>query len=103
VIYVLCLSAGVVVASQWLPSLAPGAIGGVAFFVVCGLLGGALGVVGLSIYGIVELNVGSQFADQAAANDLADMMWQAGLLAGLAMTVYLLAPGGEDAVEASSV
>lgn len=103
VIYVLCLSAGAAVSAQWLPALAPGPIGGVAFFLVCGLLGGALGVVGLRLYGIVELDTGGQFVNQAAANGLADMMWQAGVLAGLAVTVYLLAPGGEDAVETSAV
>jgi uncharacterized membrane protein YhhN len=53
-IFVVCLSAGVWAGVRWLPDLARGPVGGLAFFVVCGLLGAALGSLGLHIYSIVE-------------------------------------------------
>jgi hypothetical protein len=78
-------------------------VGGLAFFVVCGLLGTALGLVGLHIFSIVEelnrlggLGVGK--ADFVATG-LTSMLWEAGSVLGLASAVYLLAPAAEIAEE----
>lgn len=90
VIFAACLVAGAFAGSQWLPSLAAGPVGGVAFFAVCGLLGAGLGVVGLHIYVIVEAN--GDFGKIVAATQLSDMLFQAGAILGLGMAIYLLAP-----------
>ena len=96
IVFVVCTSAGVVASSRWLPDLARGKVGGLAFFVVCGLLGATLGIVGVSIYGIVRTMEGPGFGIERArfvAVQLGDMLWQAGIVSGLAMAVYLLAAG----------
>jgi hypothetical protein len=97
VIFVACLVAGVAGGARWLPDLAVGPVGGVAFFVVCGLLGAALGLVGLHVYSIVdELNhlggFGGIRKGDILATGLESMLWDAGSLFGLAFVVYLLAP-----------
>lgn len=93
-IFVVCLLAGVFAMSSWLPELAAGSVGGFAFFVVCGLSGSALGVAGLRIYGVIEGVEGEprgSFKRLYVANTLTDMLWESGLLLGLAMVIYLLA------------
>jgi hypothetical protein len=85
-----CLVAGAFAGSQWLPSLAAGPVGGVAFFAVCGLLGAALGVIGLHIYEIVEAS--RFFRNAVVAAQLSDMLFQAGAILGLGVAIYLLAP-----------
>jgi hypothetical protein len=93
-IFAICLLAGVFAASSWLPELAPGTVSGLAFFVVCGLSGSALGVAGLRIYGAVEGAADQprgSYKNLYVANSLTDMLWESGLLLGLAMGVYLLA------------
>jgi predicted phage tail protein len=95
VIFVVCVSAGVFASSRWLPDLAGGTIGGLAFFVVCGLLGASLEVVGVQIYLIVkQAEVLGRLGDSEAlvAEGLSALLWQAGVLLGLAAVVYLLAP-----------
>jgi hypothetical protein len=90
VIFAACLVAGSFAGSQWVPSLAAGSVGGAAFFAVCGLLGAALGVIGLHLYVIVEA---SRFLRNAfVAGQLSDMLFQAGAILGLGMAIYLLAP-----------
>ena len=99
VIFVVCLAAGVYASSRWLPELAPGRLGGIAFFAVCGLLGAAAAVFGLSIYNIVEnLSEGGRFApkDRVLGAGLESLIWQTGLLAGVALAVYLLAPPADE-------
>jgi len=109
VIFVVCLAVGVVAGSRWLPELAAGPVGGLAFFVVCGLLGGALGLVGMHIYSIVETldRFGSRGLTgfgkgEIVATGLRSMLFEAGSLLGLAAVVYLLAPRGRDAGELAS-
>lgn len=99
VIFVVCLCAGVVAGTRWLPALAAGVVGGLAFFVVCGLLGAALALVGLHVYSIVEdVNAFSGLKHgEVVAGGLASMLWESGSLAGVAAVVYLLAPRGEVA------
>lgn len=97
----ICLFAGVAAAVRWLPDLAEGSVGGLAFFAVCGLLGAALALLGLHIYSIVEdLNkLGER--GPILASGLESMLWDTGSLVGLAIAIYLLAPraktGGERA------
>lgn len=88
--------------ARWLPDLAVGPVGGLAFFAVCGLLGAALGLVGLHIFSIVEGldrfdGVGKA---EIVAGDLQSMLWEAGSLFGLSIAVYLLAPPADIAEEA---
>jgi hypothetical protein len=94
-----CLFAGVAAAVRWLPDLAEGAIGGLAFFAVCGLLGAALALLGLHVYLIVESlhNLGEKGA--IFADGLQSMLWDTGSLVGLAIAVYLLAPPAETSGE----
>jgi hypothetical protein len=103
-IVAVCLFTGVAAAVRWLPDLAEGAVGGLAFFAVCGLLGAALALLGLHIYLTVEgLNdLGER--GLILADCLESMLWDTGSLVALAIAVYLLAPrvktGGERAPDA---
>jgi hypothetical protein len=94
VIFVVCVSVGVLASSRWLPALATGTLGGIVFFVVCGMLGAALGLVGLHIYSIVREAEAFGGASRAAfvAGGLDALLWETGSLVGLATVVYLLAP-----------
>jgi hypothetical protein len=98
-IFVGCIVAGVVACARWLPGLAPGSVGGLAFFVVCGLVAGGLAVIGLRIYSIVDIlhhgENGGFLGRDLVAGDLSEMLWEAGLLFGLAAAVFLLAPSRE--------
>jgi hypothetical protein len=95
IIFVASMTAGVVVAAHWLPDLAAGSVGGLAFFAVCGLVGAATGVFGLHIYSIVEDS--GLFGPRAEfiASDLQVMAVNVGSLLGFAGIVYLLAPAPE--------
>ena len=103
-IFVVCFGGGAFASSRWLPELAGGLVGGLAFLVVCGLLGAALVVVGLDIYSMVENLSGSgvfsrEFNGRLLAGELTGMSWQAGSLLALAAVVYLLAPRAPAAEE----
>lgn len=102
IICVVCLVAGAAASARWLPELAPGPVGGMALCAVCGLLGMALAVVGLHIYGIVEIEDGGRFGRIELAGELMSMFTDAGPLIGLAIVAYLLAPE-PDAIDESSV
>lgn len=95
IIVVVCFAGGVYAASRWLPELAPGPVGGLAFFAVCGLLGASLAVFGLNVYGVVD-NLTGGFAGFGERRILADglesTLWETGVLVALALAVYLLAP-----------
>lgn len=105
VIFVVCFCAGVWGSTRWLPPLAEGAVGGIAFFGVCGLLGAALGLAGLHIYSIVrtveDLGEGLQGdrKGELLAGGLTGLLFEAGAIFGLALVVYLLAPPPADAEE----
>jgi hypothetical protein len=107
-IFLAGLSAGVLASARWLPDLAPGQVGGLAFFFVCGLIGAAVGLAGVDIYSIVqELNVrpllgGGVGQGVLVASGIRGLVFEVGSLLGLAGIVYLLAPPAEidDAAEA---
>ena len=77
--------------------------GSLAFFAACGLLGGALVVVGEHIYLIVEgtRHSLSAFNHELVADNLSDMLWEGGLMLGLAAALYLLAPSPPSALAPS--
>ncbi len=96
-VFLTCVSAGVVTSARRLPNLGEGTVGGPAFLVVCCLLGAALGIVGLRIYGIAHAlgdTSGSIKAD-IVTEGLSGMLWEAGSVLGIAAAVYLLAPPPE--------
>ncbi|HEV7938474.1 MAG TPA: hypothetical protein VGP18_10685 [Solirubrobacteraceae bacterium] len=98
-IFIACLCVGAFASARWLPDLADGITGGLVFFVVCGLLGAVLGLVGLHIYSIVYSlsRTSGSFRSELVATGLSSMLWEAGSLAGIATAVYLLAPDAETA------
>jgi hypothetical protein len=98
-IFIVCFSAGVVASSRWLPGLEDGPVGGLAFFAVCGLLGAGAALVGLQLYSIIDgvttaSGLGA-FKREVVSSGLTQMLWQSGLIWGLAVAIYLLAPGAE--------
>lgn len=101
IVFIACVGAGVAAGARWLPDLAAGQVGGLAFFVVCGLLGAALGLVGLHVFSIVEELDNFRGAGHAeiVALGLRSMLWEVGSVLGLASAVYLLAPAAEDVEE----
>ena len=101
-IFLVCFAVGTVATARWLPVLAPGKIGGLAFFVVTGMLAAALSLVGVRIYAMInQLNSGELniVKSEIVAVGIRDILWQAGTIFGLACVIYLLAPSPEDADE----
>jgi hypothetical protein len=92
IIFAVCFVAGSVAGTLWLPSLATGPAGGLAFFAVCGLLGAGLGVIGLHLEVVVEALEGQGFGKVFVAAQLSDMLFEAGAVLGLGIAIYLLAP-----------
>jgi hypothetical protein len=92
-IFVVCFGVGVFAAANRLPTLAEGPIAGVAFFITCGLLGGALALAGLHIYLTVEeINQTLQSKDSIIAAEMSSILFETGSLVGLAGVVHVLAP-----------
>jgi len=85
-------------AANRLPSLAEGRVGGLAFFAVCGLLAAAAGVFGLSAYSTIReiIDPLRDFEGEFLAGALRNMLFESGILVGLAAIVYLIAPPGEE-------
>ncbi|HEV3048423.1 MAG TPA: hypothetical protein VGY13_13805 [Solirubrobacteraceae bacterium] len=97
-IFLVAAVAGSWAASRWLPDLAAGPVGGLAFFLVCGLAGAALGLIGMHVYLMVREAESKEafFSGASIASELASMAFDAGSVAGLAAIVYLLAPAPEE-------
>jgi hypothetical protein len=97
-VFVVCFGGGALAAARWLPDLAPGPIGGLAFFLVCGLLGAALALLGLHVYGtvrLIEATSGSSVFEshgEALASGLTSILFESGMISGIAAVTYLLAP-----------
>jgi len=97
-IFLAGLSAGAIAGARWLPDLAAGQVGGLAFFLVCGLLGAAVGLAGVNIFEIVEeINrvsptTGNPEQAIVVAAGLRDIIFECGSLLGFAAVIYLLAP-----------
>jgi hypothetical protein len=101
-IYLVTFAGGAIAAARLLPNLAPGRVGDVAFFLVCGLLGVALSLIAIEIYEIVRdidkvtANLGGVNKADVLASGLATILRDVGPVLGLAGAVYLLAPGSDD-------
>lgn len=96
-IFVVLLAVGVYTSTRWLPDLASGTVGGISFFAVCGLCGFALAVFGLNVYETIEdvtqlSGLGERGNGYFLASGLIETLWETGILLGLAIGVYLLAP-----------
>jgi hypothetical protein len=91
VVCTVCFAAGAVATARWLPDLARGPVGGLAFLTVCGLIGAALSLAGLDIYEIVELRR-FQGDSGIVAVGIAALLRDSGTMVGVAAIVYLLAP-----------
>jgi hypothetical protein len=105
-VFLTCFGVGILATARWLPDLAAGPVGGMAFFTVCGLLAGALSLAGLHVFSAVyEIRNPALFPsltkDDIAAGILRNILLDCGTLVGLAGIVYLLAP--ELDREASSI
>ena len=98
VVFFGCFIVGAVAAARWLPALAEGPVGGLAFFAVCGLLAAALGVLGLGVEQVVRSleSEQGQLGRLVVSDGLATAGRDAGMLFGLAVAVYLLAPRPEQ-------
>jgi hypothetical protein len=88
-----CFIVGIGATTRWLPELGRGSVGGLAFFAVCGLMGAALGLVGLGVEETVRALESSPrgFGRELVAGSLGVIARDAGTVFGLAMVVYLLA------------
>lgn len=98
VIFLLAAYAGVIVSSRWIPDLATGSAGGLAFFLVCGLVGAAAGLLSTHIYIVVEelKHLPSRASQgEIVAGFLRNLSFELGSLLGFAGVVYLLAPAPE--------
>ena len=97
-IFLACFGVGLTAAARWLPDLAPGRVGGLAFVTVCLLLGAALGVIGLHAYTLIDelKHIGGESEPEILATILRNMLLDAGTLLGLASAVYLLAPPADE-------
>lgn len=101
-IFVVGFGVGAALPAGWLPDLGEGRVAGVAFLVVCGLVGTVFALVALHVYEIVRqldsassLGVGNAKPD-VIANGLLAMLRDIGPILGLAAAVYLLAPEAEQ-------
>jgi hypothetical protein len=100
-IFVATFAGGAIASARWLPPLALGRVGGLAFFAVCGLLGMSLALIGVHVYEIVRQV--DQFApglgvkkQDLVASDLETTLRDTGPVLGLAIAVYLLGPGEDE-------
>jgi hypothetical protein len=98
-VFLACFGVGMTTPARWLPDLAPGRVGGLAFTTVCILLGAALGMVGLHTYSLISelrhLPIGAS-QDEILAGILRNILLDAGTLVGFAGTIYLLAPPADE-------
>jgi hypothetical protein len=104
-VFLACFGGGIFAATRWLPELARGPVGGIAFFAICGLLAAGLGIVGLHIYllarEIEAFGDASGLTNRGSllASGLLSIMLDAGTIFGLATIAYLLAPHSPEEVE----
>ena len=96
VVFLGCFAAAIVAVDRWLPDLAEGRVGGLAFFSVAGLLGAGASLLGLHIYEIVRevtLTQSEKVSNiEIVTIGLENMLRDVGTVVGLAAAVYLLAP-----------
>lgn len=86
-----CLIVGVLAATRHLPELPPGKVAGLCYFLVCGMIGAGVAVAGLCIFDAVEAGEDRFLGAVQVGGVLAQLLWQCGLVFGVAAIVYLLA------------
>jgi len=97
VVFLGCFAAAIVAVDRWLPDLAEGRVGGLAFFSVAGLLGAGASLLGLHIYEIVRevtLTQSEKVSNiEIVTIGLENMLRDVGTVVGLAAAVENM-PGG---------
>ena len=96
IVAVVCFIGGMWAARTWLPALAEGPVGTFAYFVVCGLAGAVVAVLGIHVWQIghlAKITEGPKYLHEEGIIGYVDsLMWEVGSLGGLALIAYLLAP-----------
>jgi hypothetical protein len=96
IVAVVCFIGGMWAATTWLPPLAEGPVGTLAYFVVCGLAGAVIAVVGIHVWQIghiAKVKEGPKYLHEEGIIGYVDsLMWETGTLAALAFIAYLLSP-----------
>jgi hypothetical protein len=94
---------GAIAPARWLPDVGDGRVAGVAFLLICGLLGIVVALVAVHVYEVVRqlnnatvLGLAGEKPD-VVANGITTTLSQIGPVLGIAAAVYLLAPApGEE-------
>ena len=93
---------GAIAPARWLPDVGDGRVAGLAFLLICGLLGIVVALVAVHVYEIVRqldnaaaLGLADEKPD-VVANGITSTLSQIGPVIGLAAAVYLLAPGSDE-------
>ncbi len=95
IVVVACFIAGMWAATTWLPPIAEGPVGTLVYFLVCGLTGAILALVGIHVWQIVhalEYRASGGFGGEIVASGVESLLWESGSLAALVLIAYLLAP-----------
>jgi len=96
IVAVACFIGGMWAATRWMPALAGGPVGTLAYFVVCGLAGAVVAVLGIHVWQIghiAKIKEGPKYLHEEGIIGYVDsLMWEVGTLAGVALIAYLLAP-----------
>ena len=89
-IVLVALGAGAWAAIRWVPPLASSRVGELVFWLVCGLVAVAAGVLVFGLYEALK-QLGDNNGTEAAAAQLVGALKDAGILLGIAAGVHLLA------------
>ncbi|HUA11690.1 MAG TPA: hypothetical protein VMA83_06770 [Solirubrobacteraceae bacterium] len=101
IVVVVCFAGGVWATLRWLPPLARGPAGTLAYYGVCVLAGGVLAIVGLEVWEVIHVlstseprgeGVFGRDKAEIVADALAQIFRDAGSLAALTLIAYLVAP-----------
>ena len=94
---------GAIAPARWLPDVGDGRVAGLAFLLICGLLGIVVALVAVHVYEIVRqlhnaaaLGLAGEKPD-VVANGITTTLSQIGPVLGIAAAVYLLAPAPDEA------
>src|ERR1700685_118502 len=100
-IAVACFVAGAIAAARWLPDLAEGQVGTMAFFVICGLCGAVVSLFGLNIDAMIKQaeRLGQEGEQTAIALGLLDILRDCAPISAFALIAFLLAPRPSDQPE----
>ena len=101
-IFVAGFLVGAIAPARWLPDVGDGRVAGIAFLLICGLLGMVVALVAVHVYEIVRqlhnaaaLGLAGEKPD-VVANGITTTLSQIGPVLGIAAAVYLLAPAPDE-------